>query len=1057
MTSVLPPHSVAMDVPLTYDEYLSCLKRQAEIPTPPSASRLHTAVICKAVLEKAEKCMKTSGPNHQVSANSGDGRSCGAGIEFDTAFILFTRCWYLIDSTGLWEHRKELDVPFSNVTVGELKHILDKSVTMTEQLMSNQLKQLHATLFAAAELTQRQAQKRRRELEAEEEAYEMQRQKEMAEAARQREEHDARRLELLSKTTPAALLLAAACAAGGSGSPLPSTELGDRYPSSTDGPIAGSQFADSQQVAWPLADASLLESPSAGGAAIVASSSLSMPTGGMPDEAAPPPPSIIARLAALNIPPATAATTSATSTTHLGSHRPPTLDEDRLKREIFGGGPPRSITGINIVVDRHTDPDEGRTSSSSPAPCATAVIAGATTATSEPPGSGTEGGLGASGVHLPAPFLPHSATEGKTTADVDSLATANFLQRLRPVVTPASSSTQPTPFGLPRAAAATEGGLVVSGSATPPATSGMGPPRTQAPPDSTTTRPSRSLFPATPPHNDQHGSPSAPKTDLQQQPQVVPQQGAVPSLPTAYAPQMGDAPPVPTWPPATVGGARPAVPPAPVVSASPRPPQPVGAGPPPFVGGHRAAALSSTGAVLPPAPPSYYPTTSTLSGGAAAGAAPLLPTTASVIAAPVSRVFRPFQNYNAQASPTPPRPPFPRRGLVNLGNTCYINSVLQCINMTQLGSYLQTNEFAASVVDGESGRIVGSLSFVLRELRRDGPSYPVSASSLKKWIGVANDQFSNSSQQDANEFLRALLDGVHEDMNVRRVLRQEQRQMATRLASGGAPQHGQRSQTATALAAAASLKPAGQPSAEIDTIRGTDPEIALQYLRLYQELNSKTVVVDLAAFQVRSCVQCLGCRMQSRTFDVCMSLELPIATPTFAGGSTSVSITDCLDQYVKAETLSGDSALNCSQCRRPQPAQKKLLLYSLPRILIICLKRYKSYGNFSDKVQTDVTYGPQLDMASYLATSSPVLQPQPAAAAGLARGGGQHRPPPPSTIYSLKGVVNHQGSLSGGHYTADVRGLDGMWYYFSDDVFKPASSPVFARGYMLFYELDSSS
>ena len=38
-----------------------------------------------------------------------------------------------------------------------------------------------------------------------------------------------------------------------------------------------------------------------------------------------------------------------------------------------------------------------------------------------------------------------------------------------------------------------------------------------------------------------------------------------------------------------------------------------------------------------------------------------------------------------------------------------------------------------------------------------------------------------------------------------------------------------------------------------------------------------------------------------------------------------------------------------------------------------------------------------------------------------------------SSVYDLFGVVNHFGSLNGGHYTATCKNsIDNNWYYFND-------------------------
>ena len=57
------------------------------------------------------------------------------------------------------------------------------------------------------------------------------------------------------------------------------------------------------------------------------------------------------------------------------------------------------------------------------------------------------------------------------------------------------------------------------------------------------------------------------------------------------------------------------------------------------------------------------------------------------------------------------------------------------------------------------------------------------------------------------------------------------------------------------------------------------------------------------------------------------------------------------------------------------------------------------------------------------------------------------------TRYKLYGVVNHMGSLGGGHYTAYARSGD-QWYLFDDSRVEAveAQKIVSSDAYLLFYE-----
>lgn len=328
-----------------------------------------------------------------------------------------------------------------------------------------------------------------------------------------------------------------------------------------------------------------------------------------------------------------------------------------------------------------------------------------------------------------------------------------------------------------------------------------------------------------------------------------------------------------------------------------------------------------------------------------------------------------------------------RRGLINLGNTCYMNSVLQCLAQTELGFYVTSGEFCREVVDQNKGSMIQAFAFLMREMQINIPQ-PVNASRLKFEVAKTNDLFAGKSQQDASEFLRALLDGMHEEVNA---------------------------QSGTAL-----------KQAEIDNAVGDDIIIAKQYWEQYKQRNS-SLIVSMFAFQERSSLLCPSCGNNPRTFHPVMGVEVPI--PEL---KRDVCVEDCLAAYCKKEILDSESLYNCGACKKKVPASKQLSFHTLPRSLVLTLKRFRSYGNFSDKVTTQVAFQSALDMKPFL--SNTVWKT--------------------STRYKLIGIVNHQGNIHGGHYTADVMGMrDGLWYSFSDEVVREATEPNFKLAYTLFYLL----
>ncbi|XP_077582894.1 ubiquitin carboxyl-terminal hydrolase 4 isoform X1 [Stigmatopora nigra] len=147
----------------------------------------------------------------------------------------------------------------------------------------------------------------------------------------------------------------------------------------------------------------------------------------------------------------------------------------------------------------------------------------------------------------------------------------------------------------------------------------------------------------------------------------------------------------------------------------------------------------------------------------------------------------------------------------------------------------------------------------------------------------------------------------------------------------------------------------------------------------------------------------------------------------------TVALRECIELFTTMETLGAHDPWYCPTCKKHQRATKKFDLWSLPRILVVHLKRFSYNRCWRDKLDTVVDFPIRdLDMSEFL--SDPKA--------------GHH-------TYDLVAVSNHYGGMGGGHYTAYGKNkVDGKWYYFDDNSVSPSSEDqiVTKAAYVLFYQ-----
>lgn len=289
------------------------------------------------------------------------------------------------------------------------------------------------------------------------------------------------------------------------------------------------------------------------------------------------------------------------------------------------------------------------------------------------------------------------------------------------------------------------------------------------------------------------------------------------------------------------------------------------------------------------------------------------------------------------------------------------------------------------------GALIKAFAKMIEELWT-GEGQVINTSAFKGQIQHFAPRFMGYSQQDAQEFLRYLLEGLHEDVN-----RVEHR-----------------------------------PSTVLPDIDDSlsDNQKAEESWRRYLRIDNSSVL-DVFVGQLKSTLKCTVCGHCSVTFDPFWDLSLPIPSRT-----GQLRLHQCLEHFTREEVLDGDEKPTCAKCQTRRKCTKSFSIQKFPKTLVIHLKRFSPMERFRGKLSCTVEFPlTGLDLSAYAANP-----------ANRGRG----------CTYNLYGVANHSGTTYSGHYTAYCRHpYTHEWHEYNDSRVSSIASRsiVSSEAYVLFYEL----
>ena len=147
-----------------------------------------------------------------------------------------------------------------------------------------------------------------------------------------------------------------------------------------------------------------------------------------------------------------------------------------------------------------------------------------------------------------------------------------------------------------------------------------------------------------------------------------------------------------------------------------------------------------------------------------------------------------------------------------------------------------------------------------------------------------------------------------------------------------------------------------------------------------------------------------------------------------------ITLGDCINNFCRQEKLEPGNEWYCPKCKKHTLASKKMELFYLPKILIICFKRFirESFRWRKNEVFVDFPIN-NLDMGEFMIG-----------------------PDKEHSKYNLFAVSQHYGSTGFGHYTAVCKNFE-KWYSYNDSSVHPCSEndSRSSAAYVLFYRRET--
>jgi ubiquitin C-terminal hydrolase len=259
-------------------------------------------------------------------------------------------------------------------------------------------------------------------------------------------------------------------------------------------------------------------------------------------------------------------------------------------------------------------------------------------------------------------------------------------------------------------------------------------------------------------------------------------------------------------------------------------------------------------------------------------------------------------------------------GLINIGQTCYMNSTIQCLsNISELSDYLINNYNNYNINDHPLTTAYYNLLCDIF-FNKENKKY-INPKDFKDIIGDLNSLFEGFQAADSKDLLFFLIERLHSELNKKKQ----------------------------------NIDNNEIKDFNILEIESRNEQLMLQnFIKDFSSSHNSVISDNFYGF-LRSIMTCDGCGVTKYSFQT-FNMQIFILKKLKEDKMESLgeycdklSLMDAFLYFGKEEILVGENMIYCNNCKKLTTGKNKQDFYMLPKILVIVLNRGKNNVDFNEE------------------------------------------------------------------------------------------------------------